>query len=116
MVEDLVSDQDPQNELDLDDPTKELYLGDQQNPEKEFYSNSTHCELSRQYPLNKLYLDEPEYKFYLGDSQILKKSVNEFCLDGLNNYLGDSGKGFCQDGSKYGTYLGDSQILKKISK
>ena len=43
----------------------------------------------------------------------MKKSVNEFCLDGLNNYLGDSGKGFCQDGSKYGAYLGDSQILKK---
>ena len=73
LVEDLMSDQDPQNEFVLDDPTKELYLGDQQNPEKEFYSNSTHCELSRQYPLNKLYLDEPEYKFYLGDSQILKK-------------------------------------------
>ena len=69
-----------------------------------------------QYPLNKLYLDEPEYKFYLGDSQILKKSANEFCLDGLNNYLGDSGKGFCQDGSKYGAYLGGSQILKKIRK
>ena len=70
MVEDLMSDQDLQN--DLDDPTKELYLGD--------HSNSTHCELSRQYPLNKLYLDEPEYKFYLGDSQI---------SDILKNFLDD---------------------------
>ena len=78
-LDDLMSDQDPQN--DLDDPTKELYLGDQQNPEKEFYSNSTHCELSRQYPLNKLYLDEPEYKFYLGDSQISDILKNGDFLD-----------------------------------
>ena len=28
LVEDLVSDQDPQNELYLDDPAKELHLGD----------------------------------------------------------------------------------------
>ena len=55
LVEDLVSDQDPQNEFYLDDPAKELYLGDPQNPENEFYIDGTHCELSRQYPLNKLY-------------------------------------------------------------
>ena len=59
MVEDLMS--------DLDDPTKELYLGD--------HSNGTHCELSSQYPLNKLYLGG---------------SVNKFCLDGSKYALGDS--------------------------
>ncbi len=76
-----MSDQDPQNELDLDDPTKELYLGDPQNPEKEFYIDGTHCELSRQYPLNKLYLDEPEYKFYQEDSQISDILKNGDFLD-----------------------------------
>ena len=34
LVEDLLKNQDPQNELYLDDTAKELYLGDPQNPEK----------------------------------------------------------------------------------
>ena len=43
-----MSDQDPLNELEHDDTTKELHLGDAQNPEKEFHIDDTHCEFSRQ--------------------------------------------------------------------
>uniref|UniRef100_UPI00358F577C uncharacterized protein n=1 Tax=Myxine glutinosa TaxID=7769 RepID=UPI00358F577C len=86
LFEDILNNQDPQNEFYLDDPAKELYLGDPQNPEKEFYHDDTCCELSKQNPLNKFYLDEPEYKSYIGDPQISENWERGVLPDGPQLY------------------------------
>uniref|UniRef100_UPI00358F77DC uncharacterized protein n=1 Tax=Myxine glutinosa TaxID=7769 RepID=UPI00358F77DC len=133
LFEDLLNNQDPQNEFYLDDPAKELYLGDSLNLGKTNYEVCRDGSNCGAYLGDSLNLGKTNYEVcrdgsncgaYLGDSLNLGKTNYEVCRDGSNcgAYLGDSlnlGKTnyeVCRDGSNCGAYLGDSLNFIKLGK